>query len=155
MNWSTIANKSPLWYNHKDFSITVTLSVAISDDQQWHPPLHPANVLKPCHPHIWNITQSAFYFFLMKTAEYFDCSWDSQVPGFIFSDMFIQISTRLPSQYVYGFGETEHAHFRHEMDWHTWGMFARDQSPGVSSFFYHLHYNVQLKRSGCVESGLN
>uniref|UniRef100_A0A670ID22 P-type domain-containing protein n=1 Tax=Podarcis muralis TaxID=64176 RepID=A0A670ID22_PODMU len=75
-------------------------------------------------------------------------SCGDKVPGFIFSDMFIQISTRLPSQYVYGFGETEHAHFRHEMDWHTWGMFARDQSPGVSSFFYHLHYNVQLKRSG-------
>lgn len=73
-----------------------------------------------------------FYPFPVTTGKYFHCSWDSQLPGFIFSDTFIQISTRLPSQYVYGFGETEHSQYRHEMDWHTWGMFARDQSPGVS-----------------------
>lgn len=48
--------------------------------------------------------------------------------------MFIQISTLLPSQYIYGFGETEHVSFRHEMNWHTWGMFSKDQPPGVSTF---------------------
>uniref|UniRef100_A0A670IE62 Maltase n=1 Tax=Podarcis muralis TaxID=64176 RepID=A0A670IE62_PODMU len=75
--------------------------------------------------------------------------WDSQVPGFIFSDMFIQISTRLPSQYVYGFGETEHAHFRHEMDWHTWGMFARDQSPGYKLNTYGVHpFYMGLENDG-------
>ncbi|EMP39847.1 Maltase-glucoamylase, intestinal [Chelonia mydas] len=57
--------------------------------------------------------------------------WDSQVPGFTFSDMFIQISTRLPSEYVYGFGETEHTTFRRDMNWNTWGMFAKDQPPGL------------------------
>lgn len=46
--------------------------------------------------------------------------------------MFIQISTRLASQYVYGFGETEHTTYRQDMNWHTWGMFTRDQPPGVS-----------------------
>lgn len=46
--------------------------------------------------------------------------------------MFIQISTRLASQYVYGFGETEHATYRQDLNWHTWGMFTRDQPPGVS-----------------------
>lgn len=46
--------------------------------------------------------------------------------------MFIQITTRLPSEYVYGFGETEHASFRQNMSWKTWGMFARDQPPEVS-----------------------
>nr|XP_034988351.1 sucrase-isomaltase, intestinal [Zootoca vivipara]XP_034988352.1 sucrase-isomaltase, intestinal [Zootoca vivipara] len=75
--------------------------------------------------------------------------WDSQVPGFIFSDMFIQISTRLPSQYVYGFGETEHAHFRHEMNWHTWGMFARDQSPGYKLNTYGVHpFYMGLENDG-------
>ncbi|XP_067392749.1 sucrase-isomaltase, intestinal [Emydura macquarii macquarii] len=68
--------------------------------------------------------------------------WDSQVPGFTFSDMFIQISTRLPSQYVYGFGETEHTSFRQEMNWHTWGMFAKDQPPGykLNSYGFHPFY---------------
>lgn len=56
------------------------------------------------------------------------CSWDSQLPGFTFRDMFLSISTRLPSQYLYGFGETEHTTFRRNISWHTWGMFARDMS---------------------------
>lgn len=59
-------------------------------------------------------------------------SWDSSVPGFTFSDMFIQVSTKLPSQYVYGFGETEHLTYKHDLNYHTWGMFAKDQPPGVS-----------------------
>lgn len=59
-------------------------------------------------------------------------SWDSQLPTFTFSDMFIQISTRLPSQYLFGVGENEHTMFRRDMNWHTWGMFTRDQPPGVS-----------------------
>ncbi|KAK0136721.1 Maltase-glucoamylase, intestinal [Merluccius polli] len=52
------------------------------------------------------------------------------MPGFTFSDMFIQISTRLSSEYVYGFGETEHPTYRHDLNYHTWGMFAKDQPPG-------------------------
>lgn len=59
------------------------------------------------------------------------CSWDSQVPGFIFNDMFLSISTRLPSQYIYGFGETEHTMFRRNMSWNTLGMFARDDPSAV------------------------
>ncbi|XP_038672624.1 maltase-glucoamylase, intestinal [Scyliorhinus canicula] len=56
--------------------------------------------------------------------------WNSQVPGFTFTDQFIQISTQLPSQYIYGFGETEHQSFKHKMNGQTWGMFAKDQPPG-------------------------
>ncbi|XP_072852258.2 sucrase-isomaltase, intestinal isoform X2 [Pogona vitticeps] len=75
--------------------------------------------------------------------------WDSQLPGFTFSDMFIQISTRLPSQYVYGFGETEHQQYRHEMDWVTWPMFARDQSPGYKFNMYGVHpFYMGLENDG-------
>ncbi|XP_013922389.1 PREDICTED: maltase-glucoamylase, intestinal-like, partial [Thamnophis sirtalis] len=63
--------------------------------------------------------------------------------------MFIQISTRLPSQFVYGFGETEHKQFRHEMNWKTWPMFARDQPPG-----YRFNtYGVQPFYMGLEEDG--
>nr|XP_015216325.1 PREDICTED: sucrase-isomaltase, intestinal [Lepisosteus oculatus] len=65
--------------------------------------------------------------------------WDSQLPGFTFSDMFIQISTRLSSSYVYGFGETEHPTFRHDLNWHTWGMFSKDQPPGYKLNCYGVH----------------
>ncbi|XP_030650308.1 maltase-glucoamylase, intestinal [Chanos chanos] len=65
--------------------------------------------------------------------------WDSVLPGFTFSDMFIQISTRLPTEYIYGFGETEHTSFKHEMNWHTWGMFTKDQPPGYKLNCYGVH----------------
>ena len=69
------------------------------------------------------------HFFSKHTLLY--CSWDSQLLGFTFNDMFIRISTRLPSKYLYGFGETEHTAFRRDLEWNTWGMFSRDQPPGV------------------------
>ncbi|XP_063061397.1 sucrase-isomaltase, intestinal [Engraulis encrasicolus] len=65
--------------------------------------------------------------------------WDSALPGFTFSDMFIQVSTRLASEYVYGFGETEHPTYRHDLNWHTWGMFAKDQPPGYKMNCYGVH----------------
>ncbi|KAF7653977.1 hypothetical protein LDENG_00076250, partial [Lucifuga dentata] len=65
--------------------------------------------------------------------------WDSSVPGFTFSDMFIQVSTRLSSEYVYGFGETEHPTYKHDLNYHTWGMFAKDQPPGYKMNCYGVH----------------
>ncbi|KFV47227.1 Maltase-glucoamylase, intestinal, partial [Gavia stellata] len=75
--------------------------------------------------------------------------WDSQLPTFTFSDMFIQISTRLASQYLYGFGETEHTMFRRDMNWHTWGMFTRDQPPGykLNSYGFQPFY-MSLEEDG-------
>ncbi|XP_045144841.1 maltase-glucoamylase, intestinal [Echinops telfairi] len=65
--------------------------------------------------------------------------WDSQLLGFTFNDMFIRISTRLPSPYLYGFGENEHRFFLRELNWHTWGMFSRDQPPGYKMNSYSVH----------------
>ncbi|XP_061072796.1 sucrase-isomaltase, intestinal [Conger conger] len=65
--------------------------------------------------------------------------WDSSLPGFTFSDLFIQISTRLPSNYIYGFGETEHQQYHHDLNWNTWGMFAKDQPPGYKMNCYGVH----------------
>ncbi|NXF02875.1 MGA protein, partial [Smithornis capensis] len=75
--------------------------------------------------------------------------WDSSLPTFTFSDMFIQISTRLASQYLYGFGEAEQPTFRHDMNWHTWGMFTRDQPPTykLNSYGYHPFY-MALEEDG-------
>ncbi|KFO89640.1 Maltase-glucoamylase, intestinal, partial [Buceros rhinoceros silvestris] len=75
--------------------------------------------------------------------------WDSQLPTFTFSDMFIQISTRLPSQYLFGVGENEHTMFRRDMNWHTWGMFTRDQPPGykLNSYGFQPFY-MSLEEDG-------
>nr|XP_057936355.1 sucrase-isomaltase, intestinal [Doryrhamphus excisus] len=65
--------------------------------------------------------------------------WDSSLPGFTFSDMFIQVSTLLSSEYVYGFGETEHQTYKHDLNFHTWGMFSKDQPPGYKMNCYGVH----------------
>ncbi|NXD88637.1 MGA protein, partial [Halcyon senegalensis] len=75
--------------------------------------------------------------------------WDSQLPTFTFSDMFIQISTRLASHYLYGFGESEHPTFRRDLNWHTWGMFSRDQPPGYKLNSYGVHpFYMGLEEDG-------
>ncbi|XP_017650799.1 probable maltase-glucoamylase 2 [Nannospalax galili] len=81
--------------------------------------------------------------------------WDSQVPGFTFSDMFISIATRLPSQYLYGFGETEHTAFRRNMSWNMWGMFARDEPPVNKKNSYGVHpYYLALEKDGSAHGVL-
>ncbi|XP_040858424.1 uncharacterized protein LOC121170993 [Ochotona curzoniae] len=81
--------------------------------------------------------------------------WDSQVLGFTFNDMFIRISTRLPSTYLYGFGETEHTSFRRDLNWHTWGMFTRDQPPGYKLNSYGVHpYYMALEEDGSAHGVL-
>ncbi|XP_076845359.1 maltase-glucoamylase isoform X2 [Brachyhypopomus gauderio] len=75
--------------------------------------------------------------------------WDSTLPTFTFSDMFIQISTRLPSRNIYGFGETEHSSFRHDLNWQTWGMFSKDQPPGDKMNCYGVHpFYMGLETTG-------
>lgn len=70
--------------------------------------------------------------------------WDSSLPGFAFNDQFLQISSRLPSEYLYGFGEVEHTTFKRDLNWNTWGMFSRDQPPGykLNSYGVHPYYMV-------------
>ncbi|XP_035110445.2 putative maltase-glucoamylase 2 [Callithrix jacchus] len=81
--------------------------------------------------------------------------WDSQLPGFTFNDMFLSISTRLPSQYIYGFGETEHTAFRRDMNWNTWGMFARDEPPANNKNSYGVHpYYMALEEDGSAHGVL-
>uniref|UniRef100_A0A8C2JQI4 alpha-glucosidase n=1 Tax=Cyprinus carpio TaxID=7962 RepID=A0A8C2JQI4_CYPCA len=74
--------------------------------------------------------------------------WDSAVPGFTFSDQFLQISTRLPSDYVYGFGETEHPTYKHDLNFHKYGLFAKDQPPGYKLNSYGVHpFYMGLEKS--------
>lgn len=63
--------------------------------------------------------------------------FDTSFGGFVFSEQFLQISTFLKSNYIFGFGENNHETFRHDFFYKSWGMFARDNAPGwgVSNFF--------------------
>lgn len=60
--------------------------------------------------------------------------FDSSIGPLLFADQFLQLSILLPSANVYGLGEHAHQQYRHDMDWKTWSIFARDATPsGVSS----------------------
>lgn len=48
----------------------------------------------------------------------------------IFADQFLQISTSLPSKFLYGLGE-HRGSFLHSLDWNTLTLWARDVSPTV------------------------
>ena len=57
---------------------------------------------------------------------------DTSLGGFVYSDQFLQFATKLPkNSELYGFGEHEHHSLRHDMNWQTMGMYARDQPPTV------------------------
>ncbi|XP_025078671.1 sucrase-isomaltase, intestinal-like [Pomacea canaliculata] len=59
--------------------------------------------------------------------------------GFVVADQFLQITTRLSNSYVYGFGEHRHETFRHDMNWRTWSIFTRDNSPDNDWNIYGAH----------------
>lgn len=66
-------------------------------------------------------------------AAFVNNSWDTSVGPFIFEDQYIQISTQLPSAFMYGFGEHEHKSLKHNLSaWGVLPIFARRQHPFVS-----------------------
>lgn len=90
---------------------------------------------------------------------------DSGIGPLIFADQFLQLSMRLPSANVYGLGEQVHQQYRHDMNWKTWAMFARDTTPngdgtnlyGTQTFFLCLEdasglsFGVFLMNSNAME----
>uniref|UniRef100_A0A674G9G1 alpha-glucosidase n=1 Tax=Taeniopygia guttata TaxID=59729 RepID=A0A674G9G1_TAEGU len=65
--------------------------------------------------------------------------WDSPLVDLFFSNQFLEITTTVPSTSVYGFGEHEHPTFKHNMDFVTYGMYARDQAPTSFANLYGVH----------------
>lgn len=63
--------------------------------------------------------------------DFFSYSFDTGVGGLVLSDQFLQLSTRLPSENVFGLGENVHDSFKHQFG-KSWPAFARDQPPFVS-----------------------
>ncbi|RNA26970.1 Sucrase, partial [Brachionus plicatilis] len=56
--------------------------------------------------------------------------FDTSMGAFVFNNQFLQISTKLPSKHIFGFGENNHEKLAHDLDFRSWGMFARDNAPG-------------------------
>jgi hypothetical protein len=56
--------------------------------------------------------------------------FDTSFGGFVYTDQFLQIATKINSPYIYGFGENNHESLKHDLNYRSWGMFARDHAPG-------------------------
>eukprot|EP00094_Tigriopus_californicus_P002589 TCALIF_02501-PA protein Name:"Similar to Gaa Lysosomal alpha-glucosidase (Rattus norvegicus)" AED:0.10 eAED:0.10 QI:0/0.75/0.55/0.88/0.75/0.77/9/17/845 len=81
--------------------------------------------------------------------------FDSSYGGLTLSDQFLQIASRLPSENVYGLGEHEQPSFKHDLNWKTWTMFARDVSPNPELNLYGTHpYYTVLENDGNAHSVL-
>ena len=65
--------------------------------------------------------------------------FDSSLGPLIVSEQYLQLAGNLPSDKIYGFGEQEQPSFRHDVNWRTWGMFARDHAPEGDANLYGAH----------------
>ncbi|XP_037556511.2 maltase-glucoamylase-like isoform X3 [Dermacentor silvarum] len=73
---------------------------------------------------------------------------DTSIGGLVMTDQYLQFVTYLPSTNLYGFGETLHKRLRHEFDFSTHVMFARDQVLKDGKNLYGVHPFYM-----CVEDG--
>jgi hypothetical protein len=64
--------------------------------------------------------------FIIKRRSNNEILFDTSMGAFIYSDQFIQIATKLSKNFsIHGFGENNHEQFKHDMNFKSWGMFAR------------------------------
>ncbi|NXP73261.1 LYAG glucosidase, partial [Ramphastos sulfuratus] len=72
---------------------------------------------------------------------------NTTVAPLIFADQFLQISTLLPSKFLYGLGE-HRSTLLHSLDWTTLTLWARDVSPTESFNLYGAHPFYLLMEEG-------
>nr|XP_022314501.1 maltase-glucoamylase, intestinal-like [Crassostrea virginica] len=86
-----------------------------------------------------NSSSSTFYFKVIRK-DTKKTILDTSIGGFTFANQFLQVSTVLPSKYVYGIGENRHFTFKHNLNSKRWPMFSRDN--GVNWGDYANLYGV-------------
>ncbi|GFX40890.1 sucrase-isomaltase, intestinal [Trichonephila clavipes] len=102
--------------------------------------------------YIVNVTdKSNIFSFKIIRKEDNSVIWDTSIGGLVLSDKFLQISSYLPSRNIYGLGEHTHETLRHDLDYKTWPMFARDRFPEggqINLYGVHPYYT-------CLENSSN
>uniref|UniRef100_A0A7M4G243 Integrator complex subunit 1 n=1 Tax=Crocodylus porosus TaxID=8502 RepID=A0A7M4G243_CROPO len=78
---------------------------------------------------------------------------NTTVAPLIFADQFLQISTTLPSTFLYGLGE-HRSSFLHSLDWNTLTLWARDVPPTESYNLYGSHPFYLLMEEGGAAHGV-
>lgn len=81
---------------------------------------------------------------------FWNLSLNTTVAPLFYADQFLQFSTVLPTQFIYGLGE-HRSTFLHDMNWNTLTMWARDVPPMVTStdLFLIITFLFLLKVTAC------
>ena len=75
--------------------------------------------------------------------------FDTAVGPVLFYRQLVQLSTRRPSDFIYGFGETEHLSFKHSTGYTAQGMWSRDNGVGPGANLYGVQpYHMTMEPSG-------
>ncbi|KAK6057305.1 hypothetical protein COOONC_05180 [Cooperia oncophora] len=117
-------------------SIGKTLNVKIFVEGRFEPPVElprdPSESEDSLELETGVTKKGGLFYFVVKRMSTGTELFNTSVGGLIFSDKFIQVVTKLPSQNMYGLGEHVHPNLKHEFSsYRTWPMYARDEFPNA------------------------
>ncbi|XP_032930427.1 lysosomal alpha-glucosidase-like isoform X2 [Catharus ustulatus] len=124
-----------------EFETDTRLHIKITDaaNPRYEVPLDVPQVMKRAENPIYslNFSWDPFGVLLQRKATG-TVLLNTTVAPLIFADQFLQISTSLPSKFLYGLGE-HRDRFLHSLDWNTLTLWARDVPPTESFNLYGAH----------------
>uniref|UniRef100_A0AC35EZV9 Galactose mutarotase N-terminal barrel domain-containing protein n=1 Tax=Panagrolaimus sp. PS1159 TaxID=55785 RepID=A0AC35EZV9_9BILA len=99
-------------------------------------------------------TNSTIFSFTVSRNSDGEKLWDTSLGGLLFADQYIQISTLLSTNQIFGFGENVHKTLMHDLSkYRTWGMFSRDAGPDSVGDTTHNYYGVHPFYMGLNSNG--
>ncbi|NXH48843.1 LYAG glucosidase, partial [Dicaeum eximium] len=132
------------------FEMDTRLHIKITDaaNPRYEVPLDVPRVMKRAENPIYslNFSWDPFGVLLQRKATG-TVLLNTTVAPLIFADQFLQISTSLPSKFLYGLGE-HRGSLLHSLDWNTLTLWARDVSPTESFNLYGAHPFYLLMEEG-------
>ncbi|XP_067668991.1 sucrase-isomaltase, intestinal-like [Haliotis asinina] len=115
------------------------------NDSRWEIPDSVLNITSPSKAsettRLYNVTivDTPVFGVIITRVSNNQTIFNTSLPGFIYSDQYLQLTTRLASSNVYGFGEHNHRQLRHDLSWKTWSIFTRDVAPVDEWNLYGAH----------------
>ncbi|NXA75611.1 LYAG glucosidase, partial [Thryothorus ludovicianus] len=124
------------------------IKITDADNPRYEVPLDVPRVMKRAENPIYslNFSWDPFGVLLQRKATG-TVLLNTTVAPLIFADQFLQISTSLPSKFLYGLGE-HRGSLLHSLDWNTLTLWARDVSPTESFNLYGAHPFYLLMEEG-------
>ncbi|XP_077172990.1 lysosomal alpha-glucosidase-like [Paroedura picta] len=124
-----------------EFETDTRLHVKITDaaSPRYEVPLDVPRVTKKAENPAYAVEFSKDHFGLIVTRRTSGAVLiNTTVAPLFFADQFLQVSTLLPSKFLYGLGEHQSS-FLHSMEWNTLTFWARDIPPTESCNLYGVH----------------